>query len=492
MRHCEDDPINGNGDNSFPYHTGGDPSAFPMANSLVSVCGGAPKSVTTNAAGTSFQQQGARYLMDFDGTTIEFENQSAGGMYWIKVNDEYIDPLGVTLAPDATTRYIKVTFAAKTKARIEWVAYGLLVGSVRVDPTASVAPAPIRGPRAIIFGDSFNGTPGNYTRVIADALGWDDVWPSGIGGTGIIGTNGGAAQNFEQRYAHDVLAYTPKVSWGVGSINDADDAAGVAAAVLRMRTAYFAAVPAGLFVWSMNASGGPGRRTLAQNRNRRAIKAALAGLSSTYFVDVLEMPLQTYSTAPSATLAAAAAIGDTTISVYGTNSVGGYPAPGSQLLIDEEYVEVTAGAFGGTGTGGAYKFTITLAGKLQQAHASGATWTVVGGSYISGVGAAITFTATVSAATSATLSQNWAGPTDTYNIQFSDGTVKAVTLTNGSTSVSWTGAVTATASAIAYLGSVPGSAVAYCGPDWIHPTFAGQVALGAALANGLQRAAYPA
>lgn len=62
---------------------------------------------------------------------------------------------------------------------------------------------------------------------------------------------------------------------------------------------------------------------------------------------------------------------------------------------------------------------------------------------------AITFTGALVAATSATLTAAWAGTTGSYGLYFSDGSVKTATLTNGSTAVSWTGAVTATASASA-------------------------------------------
>ncbi|WP_374413261.1 hypothetical protein [Novosphingobium colocasiae] len=61
---------------------------------------------------------------------------------------------------------------------------------------------------------------------------------------------------------------------------------------------------------------------------------------------------------------------------------------------------------------------------------------------------AITFTGALVAATSATLTSAFSGATNpNYIITFSDGSTRTVTLTNGSTAVSWTGAVTATASA---------------------------------------------
>lgn len=47
--------------------------------------------------------------------------------------------------------------------------------------------------------------------------------------------------------------------------------------------------------------------------------------------------------------------------------------------------------------------------------------------------------APVSGDTSANLTNDWWSTSGTYNVQFSDGTVKAATFTNGSTAISWTG-----------------------------------------------------
>ena len=57
----------------------------------------------------------------------------------------------------------------------------------------------------------------------------------------------------------------------------------------------------------------------------------------------------------------------------------------------------------------------------------------------------MTATGSISAATSCTLTVGFVGATGNYTITFSDGTKKQVTLTNASTAVSWSGAVTATA-----------------------------------------------
>lgn len=62
--------------------------------------------------------------------------------------------------------------------------------------------------------------------------------------------------------------------------------------------------------------------------------------------------------------------------------------------------------------------------------------------------------------TAATLSSAWTGSTGTFTLTFSDSTAKTVTLTNGSTAVSWTGALTAAATTSVQVttnGNVPGT-----------------------------------
>lgn len=61
----------------------------------------------------------------------------------------------------------------------------------------------------------------------------------------------------------------------------------------------------------------------------------------------------------------------------------------------------------------------------------------------------ITFSGPLSQATSAVLNTGWHATTGSYGIYFSDGSVRTATLTENSTSVSWSGAVTASASAVA-------------------------------------------
>ena len=79
---------------------------------------------------------------------------------------------------------------------------------------------------------------------------------------------------------------------------------------------------------------------------------------------------------------------------------------------------------------------------------------------IYGPNISLTFTGALSGATSGTLTAAFTGPTGTYSLVFSDGSYRSSTLTNGSTSVSWTGAVTATALFTAYRSDSIGVSIA--------------------------------
>lgn len=65
---------------------------------------------------------------------------------------------------------------------------------------------------------------------------------------------------------------------------------------------------------------------------------------------------------------------------------------------------------------------------------------------------ALTMTAAPSAATSATLTAGFPGPTGLYTITFASAGTKPVTLTNGSTAVTWSGAITDASTALLYNG----------------------------------------
>ncbi|MDR3503102.1 MAG: hypothetical protein P4L79_11050 [Legionella sp.] len=89
----------------------------------------------------------------------------------------------------------------------------------------------------------------------------------------------------------------------------------------------------------------------------------------------------------------------------------------------------------------------------------------------------VQFTAGLAAATSATLGTSWAYPTGVYTVKFEDGSTRSVTLTNGATTATWSGAVTASLFGVVYsllpttfTGSLVAATSATLSSNWLYPT----------------------
>lgn len=123
-------------------------------------------------------------------------------------------------------------------------------------------------------------------------------------------------------------------------------------------------------------------------------------------------------------------------------------ASGTRINAQHGSIKVYYGRNTGTGM----PFSGTYRGKIDGLIVQGVTGYAGvlsnGGIYIQDT-TPLTFTAALTAATSGTLTSNWTGTTGVYNVLFSTPAVRAVTLTNGAATATWSGAVTATASAIA-------------------------------------------
>lgn len=109
--------------------------------------------------------------------------------------------------------------------------------------------------------------------------------------------------------------------------------------------------------------------------------------------------------------------------------------------------------------------TITIRGRLQ-------TRDLTIADYTTGTISSVPYTTTVTGslavgATSATLSSTWGLATGSYQIKFSSGELRSVTLTNGSAAVSWTDALEETATtSITVNNSLGGSIVTGSGTTW--------------------------
>jgi hypothetical protein len=100
----------------------------------------------------------------------------------------------------------------------------------------------------------------------------------------------------------------------------------------------------------------------------------------------------------------------------------------------------------------------------------------------------LTFTSTPTAAISATLTAAWGGANGSYTVTFqtaTGGVNKTVTLTNGSTAVSWTGAVTATSVDAWAVNATGGNSDLYFVNDLIHPGVIGHTYLARRLTDDI-------
>jgi lysophospholipase L1-like esterase len=318
-----------------------------------------------------------------DGATLELVLGGNGNSYLMKVDGEYVTLTPKTVAASGT-QWDQYAFGSTARRRIDIIGYNIAFNGVNIGGTDSLDPAPVRGPRCIILGDSFTAIqPNGFTTCFADAMGWDDVWASGVGGTGYLATNGGAAPTFRQRVQNDVISYAPEVVIIPGSVNDDGlTAAAVGAEAALLYAQLKAALPNALICAAPTAKGGVN----AWNANKLAIKAALkaaAQAAGVLWLDLLEMPISFTGAQPASTVYQAASAAATSINVLGTAAKAGYPQPGGTIEIGSgatlERINVKTAVFGGSFNAGAnYYFTLTFDGALQYAHAAGETWTQVG------------------------------------------------------------------------------------------------------------------
>lgn len=297
------------------------------------------------------------------GTEFEFIVANTGVGFTIKVDGAYVSLTQITLAGGSANAYYRVVFASRARRRIEIIGRNITFAGLVIGGTDAIEPIQIDGPRCMVVGDSFtNPTPYGIADCLADALGWSDVWSSGLGSTGYIANAGGTAPTFRGRLAHDVIAYAPEVVVIYGSINDAwsDVAteAGLFYAQLR------AGLPNALIFAAVNQSGGVNKLPTAAFTYKNAIKTAVESVGG-YFIDFQERPmLPSAATAYSGTIKNTYSAGQ--LGSTGIHISAGPPIGFTLLLGGTERVEVTGGSqVNGT------TWNILFDGALQYAHANG-------------------------------------------------------------------------------------------------------------------------
>lgn len=235
-----------------------------------------------------------RMIFGYDGSKFALQVTSAPGhRYRMRVDGQYLSASSVAGVGGGANSWLTVDFGSDASRIIEIEQVAADVVALLVGPTASVWSIPPRGPRCIFVGDSYIGGSGSpatgYSAIescltsFADTLGWQDVWNSGIGGTGYITRNSGQTNNYLDRVQADVIDYAPDVVVVMGARNDypsGASAVGVAAGSL------FAALRAGLpnsllVVVGPNGSASPvdGSADTTWKPFQDAIFAATVGLA---------------------------------------------------------------------------------------------------------------------------------------------------------------------------------------------------------------------
>lgn len=216
-----------------------DPVSLTEASPLLTVLGARltraldpqaalPDSVSPISA-NSFQPYAVEF--DTDAPMLEFGYRAVGGRYRIWIDDQ---PTVLTPVEDAGGGAFfrtLVTFGDRALRHVRFEVDGTRFTEVVVGRADTVLPAPRRGLRAVIVGDSFvegTGAAARFTGfapTLGRLVGWGDVWASGSGGTGYLTSGPGTGTYtgrvaYRDRIAADCLAFSPQVVMVTGGRND--------------------------------------------------------------------------------------------------------------------------------------------------------------------------------------------------------------------------------------------------------------------------------
>lgn len=363
---------------SFTVCRAGSPAAYLGGSSYPNYLYVGYKNVNYGAG-----RQDNLYQQSFhhDGRYLEIAFKGTAGDVLLKVDDEYVSLTPQTIANDGNVYYWYFDFGARKVRRIDFIAgTSFSFGGVFTEANDTITPAPVRGPRVIVVGDSFTeGTGSNsgvngYVMAFADAMGWDDVWPSGVGSTGYVAATAPKV-NYRSRLTADVTAYAPDIVLFTGGYNDySSTPAQITTEAGLLFGQARSELPDALLVcvspyW--NAGAAPiEAQTWAK---RDALKAAIVAVGG-LFVDLLEQPLPTGTTPSTSTLASAVAAGATSLSLVDPVAVGA------------TYKWSDGTRFRAKAISGAGPYTVTTDGPLAAAHGSGSSLTQVGDCFWTGTG----------------------------------------------------------------------------------------------------------
>lgn len=381
--------------NSRPH-----PFGYQSSQSLVSVAGGNvarednAATIIFDSVTTTFDLQtrsGSTYHVAFihTGTVFELEfSPSTTSVFFLAIDGEFESATAIT----ETNAFRKYTFAAAAKRRIDiWAASGTAVNQfqlrkVRIEPTDGISKAPIRGPRTIFMGDSFASSPGSYPLAFAHALGWDDVWGGGLGGTGYINTQSDAKPNYLMRLQQDVIDYNPDVVMVCGSGNDNQYTYNeIYTQALKIYEKLVEKIPNSLICAVNHINRGVDSSLASEWKRVAALKAA-ASRAGVLFIDPIQQPESGLPWTTTAQFAASASATNITISQTWATSSGARGFESSTLVVgDAESETQYRYHILSIQQSGAYT-RLNLAGTLHADIPAGTPLSIVGSSYMVGTG----------------------------------------------------------------------------------------------------------
>ncbi len=311
----------------------------------------------------SLQHGGSRIVMWVKGQT---------GFVTAKVDDEYVSLTPQTVANDSNFYYYDFDFGSYAERRIDFIGYGNVpFGGFYTALTDLVRPAPLRGPRVVIQGDSFiEGTGATYSCIhgylsrMMDRLGWENFISDGRGSSGLLA----GTPTYRSRFVTDVVPYSPDLIIIQGSVNDAPSTgaqlATEALALIALGQQY---LPNAVFAFTseplkIGATAGGNAPFL----RRDAVKSAVTGAGH-LFLDIITRPTPIGFVPATNTLASSASINATSLSVNSVPVLGG------------TYKFADGTPFLAKAVSGAGPYTITTdAGGIGAAQSNGASMTQVG------------------------------------------------------------------------------------------------------------------
>jgi hypothetical protein len=335
---------------------------------------------SVNYGGGSLQANRIGIPIVTDASRVVLGIKGVTGSIVTKVNGQYASLTPLAIPSGGANLFYDIDFGSTALREIEVIASGNLhFKGMFLAPTATVQAATARGPRMMVLWDSF-GEGSGVTNILnsavqhmGDCLGWDDVWPSAVGATGLLSAPAPKLK-YRDRIATDIVPFAPDIVLVPLSYNDGGKMSGdMAVEAGLLIDALRAGLPdAVIFFVSIGANKGGG--FLAPNfYNISNAVAATCAARDVRFIHLLEQPLPAGISLTSTVLTAPAAAGATAILTAARLVPGG-----SYSFGDGSHVLVKA--IGGTGG-----LTATI-DNLAAAQAAGASVSPCGGSIWSGNG----------------------------------------------------------------------------------------------------------